>query len=203
MKIQDTDAAVLLKRDDVYRHTPGADLSPDEIFEVLSNDRRRCTLHYLKQCDERRVPLREVVDYVTAWENDVPIDQIDSNARKCVYTALRQSHLPKLDKTGVVDYDQRRGEVELTDAAREVQVYMEYVPGNDIPWSEYYLGLSAVLATLAVVSWVGVYPFDGVSWIAMTFLVVTTTLLSAVVHTYHTHQNELGGDEFLEVEGES
>lgn len=202
MKLQDTDTTDLFKRTDVYRHTPGADLAPDEIFEVLSNDRRRCTLHYLKQRDDGPVPLRDVVDYVTAWENDVPITQIDSNARKCVYTALRQSHLPKLDKTGVVEYDQRRGEVELTDAAREVQVYMEYVPGNDIPWSEYYLGLSAVLAALTTVAWAGIYPFGGVSWVAMTFLVVTTMLLSAAVHTYYTKQNELGSDEFLDVDGE-
>jgi hypothetical protein len=167
-----------------------------DVFEVLSNERRRCVLHYLKQQDDRRVELRELVDHVAAWETDTTLENLDSEARKRVYTALRQNHLPKLDDAGIIDYEHMRGEVELTDHAREVELYLEYVPGNDIPWSEYYLGLSAVSAALIIVTWLGVYPFTGLSGLGLAALLVTLYTISAVVHTYEASQNRIGADEY-------
>jgi hypothetical protein len=167
-----------------------------DVFEVLSNERRRCVLHYLKQQDDRRVELRELVDHVAAWETDTTLENLDSEARKRVYTALRQNHLPKLDDAGIIDYEHMRGEVELTEHAREVELYLEYVPGNDIPWSEYYLGLSAVSAALIIVTWLGVYPFTGLSGLGLAALLVTLYTISAVVHTYEASQNRIGADEY-------
>jgi hypothetical protein len=171
-------------------------LSRTDVFEVLSNERRRCVLHYLKQKDDRRVELRELVDHVAAWETDTSLENLDSEARKRVYTALRQNHLPKLDDADIIDYEHMRGEVELTDHAREVELYLEYVPGNDIPWSEYYLGLSAVSAALIIVTWLGVYPFTGLSGLGLAALLVTLYTISAVVHTYEASQNRIGADEY-------
>lgn len=174
----------------------GEPLPREKVFDVLSNDRRRCALHYLKRHDDRRVELRELVDYVAAWENDTTPREVDSNARKRVYTALRQSHLPKLKDAGVVEYEHLRGEVELTDQAREVQLYLEQVPRNDIPWSEYYLGLSAIGAALIVVTWTGIYPFVHLSGIGLAAILVTIFALSAAVHTYDASRNRIGSDRY-------
>lgn len=175
---------------------PEADLSREEIFEVLSNHRRRCTLRYLKQIKNDTAELREIVDFVTAAETGKPIEKVGSNTRKCVYTALRQSHLPKLDEVGIIEYDSSRGTVTLTDGIKEVHMYMEYVPGNDIPWAEYYLGLTAVLAALGTVVWTGIYPFDGISFGFLSLLIIVLFGVSSVVHTYHTHKSKLGSSEF-------
>lgn len=174
----------------------GEPLPREEVFDVLSNDRRRCVLHYLKQQDERRVELRELVDYVAAWENDTTVREIDSDARKRVYTALRQSHLPKLEDAGVIEYEHLRGEVELTDQARDVQLYLEQVPKNDIPWSEYYLGLSAVGAGLVVATWMGVFPFVHLSGIGLAAILVALFALSAAVHTYDASRSRIGSERY-------
>ena len=79
------------------------ELPRDEIFDVLSNERRQCILHYLKKQYGRRVDLRELVNHVAAWENDIKLEQLDSAERKRVYTALRQSHLPKLEDSGLIE----------------------------------------------------------------------------------------------------
>jgi DNA-binding transcriptional ArsR family regulator len=171
-------------------------LPRDEVFEVLSNERRRCALHYLKQHDRRRVELRELVDHVTAWENDTSTAQIDSTERKRVYTALRQNHLPKLEEAGIIEYEHMRGEVELTDDAREVQMYLEFVPSNDIPWSEYYLGLSAVGAALAAAVWLGVYPFVELSGLGLAVILVVLFAVSAAVHTYDAARNRIGSEKY-------
>ena len=166
-------------------------LSRDTIFEVLSNERRRLVLHYLKHRDGR-VDLRELVDHVAAWEYDTEVGKLDSSRRKRVYTALRQSHLPKLDDAGVVSYDNRRGAVELTEDAREVQVYLEYVPEDDIPWSTYYLGLSAIMGIVVMATWIGIFPFAEATGIGLAAFTVAAFAASAAVHTRYTQQNELG-----------
>ena len=168
----------------------------NEIFEVLSNERRQCVLHYLKQHQDRRVELRELVDHVAAWENETSLDGLDSNERKRVYTALRQSHLPKLENAGIIEYEHMRGEVEVTDQARHVQMYLEYVPERDIPWSQYYLGLSAVAMALVAVTWAGIYPFSGLSGVGLAAILVAVYTASAGIHTYQTTRNRLGADHF-------
>lgn len=171
-------------------------LERDKVFDVLSNPRRRLVLHYLKQQDDRRrIELREIVDQIAAWENDIPVEEVTGEQRNRVYTALRQSHLPKMDDAGVIEYDNLRGEVVLTDAAREAQLYLDYVPREDIPWSYVYLGLTGVCSALVALVWGDVFPFGGLSGVTLAALV---TVLFAVVGTAHflqSKKNRLGSDD--------
>ncbi|AUX10390.1 hypothetical protein AArcSl_2775 [Halalkaliarchaeum desulfuricum] len=178
--------------------TPNQDvLSRNDIFEVLRNERRRLALQYLEECDTNAVPLNEVVDYVTSRQTGESMDNLDSGNRKAVYTALRQSHFPKMDKIGVIDYDPLRGEVEITDAAKDVQMYLEYVPEDEIPWHEYYLGLTAVTAALVAVTWLSIFPFHQLSWQVVAVLMVLLFGLSAVTHTFYAKQNEIRFENFF------
>lgn len=182
--------------EDVLGGSHDDQISRDEIFEVLSNPRRRCVLHYLKRKAGGRVGLRELVEHVAAWENDTVPSRIDSDQRKRVYTALRQSHLPRLAKAGLVEYDRDRGDITLTEEARQVELYLERVPKGDIPWSEYYLGLSAVGAALVVVTWVGVGPFAGLSGLTLSAILLVLLTLSAGVHTYEAARSRIGAEEY-------
>lgn len=176
---------------------PDPEIPRDEIFDVLSNARRRQVLHYLKRAENRRrVELRELVDHVAAWENEIPIEEVSATERKRVYTALRQSHLPKMADADVIEYDTMRGEVRLTDAAREAELYLEYVPNEDIPWSHCYLGLAGVCAALVGISWLGVYPLSGLSGHSLAVLVVLTFAVAALVHAVQSASNRIGTDEF-------
>lgn len=171
-------------------------LAREEVFDVLSNERRQCVLHYLKRADGRQVDLRELVDYVTAWETDSAIGEVASDERKRVYTALRQSHLPRLEEAGIIEYEHLRGNVRLTDRAEEVQLYLEYVPNRDIPWSEYYLGLAAVGTALVAATWLEVFPFAELSGLVLAALLVGMFLVSAIVHTVQMERRRLGSDKF-------
>ncbi len=166
--------------------------SRDEVFTVLSNQRRRWVIHYLKQQNERTVQLRALVDALSAWEYERPVEELSWKKRKRIYTALRQSHLPKLDDANIITYDRSRGTVELTEGADEVQMYLEYVPANDIPWSQYYLGLVGVGVLLIGLSWSAVYPFAGLSGAALSALLVVMFGVSALVHHYHSRRSRLG-----------
>lgn len=152
-------------------------LSKEEIFELLSNRRRRYVLYYLKQLDEgETVTLSEVASRVAAWETGTDPAEVSYDDRKSVQTTLYQFHLPKLADSGVVRYDKRSGEITKTESTSTFDFYLEAVPEADIPWSLYLLGLSAVVTVIAVVQLVsGQLPGSVADWYLLTVLVFLVT----------------------------
>ena len=128
-------------------------LSNDEIHDLLSNPRRRHTLHIMKR-DDGTAEISSIAEQVAAWENEKPRSEVTSQERHLVYASIQQNHIPRLVRAGVISHE--RGELELTNEAKKLDVYMDIVPRNSIPWGEYYLGLSAFSLALVAAVWVGV-----------------------------------------------
>lgn len=171
------------------------ELNRDAIFDVLSNARRRYAIEYLKGHEPGdEIELSDLVDYIAACENDISIPEVDYKQRKRVYSSLRQTHLPKLNDCDLIEYDRDRGTIALSDAVSEVQMHLEYVPENDIPWCYHYLGLALTLGGVVALVGFGVYPFAELSTVAFGGIVTVVFGVSAVVHTLHTKRNELGSD---------
>ena len=85
--------------------------------------------------------------------------------------------------------------MELTDRADEFDIYLEVVPGADIPWSEYYLALGGVsLAALVLVA-LEVGPFAALPGAAVGIFAVVAFLVSACANYYYQHESLLGGHE--------
>lgn len=168
-----------------------SDLSQDAAFEMLSCRRRRYVLHYLKQRD-RAVALRDLVTHVAAWENGVSPAEVTYDQRMRVYTALRQSHLPKLDDGGVVSFDADRGTVALTDTASELEVYLDVVPHDDIPWSKYYVGLGILCTGFVAGLWAGVTPFSTIPPLVGAAVVTALFTVSAAFHVRYDDRMRLG-----------
>jgi len=160
-------------------------LSKNEVFELLSNERRRYAIHHVKQSDGP-VELGVLSERVAAWENGKGLEEVSSDERKSVYTSLQQFHLPKMEREGVIEFDDRAGTVQLWQRAEDLDVYLEVVEGNDIPWSEYYLALSAVNLALLVAAATNVYPIAAVPAASWAVFTVFTFLISSLAHTYIT-----------------
>jgi hypothetical protein len=169
-------------------------LSRDDVFEMLSNRRRRYAIHHLKRA-EGRVSLSELAEQVAAWENETTIKGISSDERKTVYTSLQQFHLPKMEETGVVRYDDRAGTVELTDSAATLDIYLEVVDRYDVPWSQYYLGVSLIGATVVGLSTIGIYPFSAVPYAGWTVFLLASFMVSALAHYVLSRRMRLGEHE--------
>ena len=166
-------------------------LSDDELFEVLSNRRRRYAVHALEATDGA-AEIGDVAEQVAAWEYDVDVEEVSYEERKRVYTALQQSHLPMMDDAGIVEFNKNRGVVEPTDSLNDIEVYMEVVQGNEIPWSVYYLGLSGVAASLTAAVWLGAWPFALLPDAAWATAITAMFTVSAVAHTYYTRGQRIG-----------
>ena len=172
--------------------TNGGTLSEDEVFEVFSNRRRRYAFHYLKRAD-RTVYLRELAEQVAAWEYDKPIEELSSKELKRVKTALHQHHLPKMDDSDFVAYDNQRETVEITDEAADLTVYLDVVPQLDVPWSLYYVGLATLGTVVLLGKWTSVAVLSGVRYSTLAILFTTAYLLSGLVHTYINHSRQRFG----------
>ena len=171
---------------------PSGDNGPsrDEVFTALSNRRRRNVITYLKQHGDG-AKVRDIAEQLAAWENDLEIPEVTYKQRKRVYTALHQSHLPKLAEGGFIDYESNRGLVSLTEESRQLEMYLEIVSENEILWSEYYVGLAVVCGLLAGAAWIGTVPFAGVSGYAYAVVFALIFGVSGVIHRTVTRRNRV------------
>lgn len=126
--------------------TAATDLEPVEIHEVLSNERRQLILEFLGQADGP-LSARDLSEKIAAAETDE--SPPPTNIRQSAYVSLHQTHLPKLDELGIVNYDQSAKTVELNDRAHRINEYRATNPSDERPWTELYLSI-AVLGLLAV-----------------------------------------------------
>jgi hypothetical protein len=165
-------------------------LSRSNVFDTLSNPRRRCVLHYLKRNDGVATA-GEMAATIAAWEDDIPVSAVDSQARKRVYTSLYQVHLPNMDESGFVDYDCRAGSVSLLPRAAELDVHMEIVGENDIPWSQFYLGLSSLFGLVAVLSALSVAPVVAVAAGVWNLVFGALFLATSAVHVYRSRASSI------------
>jgi DNA-binding transcriptional ArsR family regulator len=172
----------------------GPELSRDLVFATLSNARRRYVLHYLKR-DGGPATIRQLAEQIAAWENGTAMADVTYKQRKRVYTSLHQTHLPKLADAGFIESERSWEAITLSARASELDVYLEVVPQDDIPWSDFYLGLAGVGLTLVTGLWLGAYPLTLVSDLAWAGLSAVTLFGVAVAHAYDSRRHRLGGTE--------
>jgi DNA-binding transcriptional ArsR family regulator len=160
-----------------------------QLFDILSNRRRRYALYVLVSGEATTIG--SLAEQIAAWENDCPVPDVTPAERKRVYTALQQSHLPRLEQAGLITFDDDDGRVHPTDAIHAVDIYLEVVDEEQISWDQYYLGLSAVSVGIVVAVWLRVPPFVSITPLGWLTLVVTLFGVSALVHNYRS--SELDG----------
>lgn len=117
----DTDEAQHTEPDD----GTGVRIEKNDAFHLLQVSRRRAVLRYLLEQDAESFVMRDVAEAVAAWENDTTVRNLSSDERKRVYIALYQNHLPKLDGMDVIEYDQRRGQIEPRPALQLLAPYLD------------------------------------------------------------------------------
>lgn len=92
-----------------------------DVWDAISNRRRR---HVILRVDRNGpVELGDLATLIAAAENDVSIDEVTSQQRKRVYVGLYQSHLPVLERLGIVESD-RSGLVFETERTSDIAEFI-------------------------------------------------------------------------------
>jgi hypothetical protein len=165
----------------------GHGFSRDEMLDVLSNQRRRFAIHYLKRHEGDRVAVSELADRVASWENGKRVDDLSYQERKRVRNALRQFHLPKMDEHGFIDYDSQRNTLALTETASSTNFYLDSLTGGDVPWGVYYLGFSLLSAVCLVGIGANLPFFARLPPLVFGVFFVTVLVASSVGHLYDNY----------------
>lgn len=162
-------------------------LSQDVVFELLSSPRRRYILYYLRQSSEP-VELTTLAEQVAAWENETDVENITEQERKRVYVSLYQTHVPRLDEAGVIEYDKDSGMVSLASQAREIDNYLDSTE-DSISWQWGYLVLALASAAILGLTIAQVGFFGALPEAAVAAGILAAFTITAVAHTvYHLLQ---------------
>jgi hypothetical protein len=162
----------------------GYELPLDQTFEILKNSRRRETLRYLKS-NGGETTLSEVAEHIAALENDTTVRAITSAQRKRVYVGLYQCHLPKMDDTDVIDFDQNRGTIELGPNATQLDPYLE--DSEEQPWHKLYLSIAVFGSVLFALGEIGGAQF-GLTSTAVLMILLVGVSAAAIWHTITVRQ---------------
>lgn len=86
----------ILRRNGHHHHNTS--LSIDDIYQLLSNERRRAVIRLLS-CQKGAMDVGELAEMMTG--------EPGNTAQNREFVALHHQHLPQLNEAGVVRYDQR------------------------------------------------------------------------------------------------
>lgn len=81
----------------------------DAVLCAIADERRRRIVGYLVEHGDEPVTIDELVDAATAADSAGPPDPPSRATIEWTVTRLHHTHLPKLDRAGVVEYDARSG----------------------------------------------------------------------------------------------
>lgn len=91
----------------------------DATLDLLSNQRRRYVLYYLRE-QGGTVSVEELAEQIVAWESDESADESQ------IMADLHHSQLPHLDDAGAVTFDPETGYVSLSaEADAPISEYLE------------------------------------------------------------------------------
>lgn len=167
-----------------------SDLTQDEIFEILSNERRRFILFYLKTRGSP-VGLMELVEELAAQEEDTKAEAVSEQARKRVYVSLYQTHVPRLEEVGLVTYDPDTKMVSLANDAEAVESYLDVDEADSDTseagprWYLYYIGVvvaNLILLVASSVEQVAIAPT------VVTYTMVLSLAAVALIHALYSRR---------------
>lgn len=129
-------------------NTETTTLEEDTVFDLLGNERRRACLKRLLTIEDE-IPVDQLARAVAETIADASTQPKD--LQQSVYISLCQSHLPKLDRAAIIEYDSDHKTVGRGPAFDQIKPYLE-TPTPALETWRYYTGVSIVTVLLLAVA---------------------------------------------------
>jgi hypothetical protein len=121
----------------------------------------------------------------------VPEAELTYDQRKSVYASLRQTHFPKMDRLGIVDFDSDAGTIELVDGVADFDFYYEPVRPSDVAWGEFIVGLTGLWALVVGATATGLFPSGLLSTAVLPWFVLASFAIAGGIQTYVTRRRKI------------
>lgn len=146
------------------------ELSQNDLFDMLSNPRRRELLSILCRGHDP-LTIEDASTRLAAIENDVAQNDLAPEQYKRVYTALYQCHLPRMDEIGVIEFDTSSNTIHSCDELRSVRPYLE--KSNHGFDQHIELLVAGVVAGIVLLGTGGIGPFTNIPQTALVGLTIS------------------------------
>lgn len=103
----------------------------DDVFELLSKERRRYVLYYLEHHDGP-VSIAELAGVLEEWEEGSARPETDDRYEQVVLS-LKHHHLPKAAEAKFIEYDPDEDEIQITGAPTEFEVILSVAEAIEQP----------------------------------------------------------------------
>ena len=176
--------------------------SEEDVRKAVRNTRRRYVLYHL--CHSGGVAqFDDLVERIAAWETESPSGNVPARNRESVYSSLYQTHLPKLERIGLVTHDTSAGTVELTEKGEHISVYCA---ANTLPATAFpkvTLGLGGLVLSLLVAGHFGAIAAGltivlAAAGVAGLVLALVRQVRSG--HAWHRRYRQRGPDYIVEID---
>lgn len=104
-----------MKENTTTRHDGGL-TELDRYLRALSDRDRRYLLYYLDEHGSGEI--EEIARYIVARESNRSLSSISEEDSKRMQAKLHHEHLPRLRDYGVIDFDERQGDIRLAATAQ-------------------------------------------------------------------------------------
>jgi len=145
----------------------------------LSNARRRFVISYLRSQDGRVPSQRTLTEPRRVGERH-PGRRAGDQQIKRIYVSLYQTHLPKLEEAGLIEYDRENSTLEIR---READRLDEYLPTDGSERSNWQLVYGA-LAGLGLLAYLllSLMPSAPVSMGQLGAIIIVAFAVASIVH---------------------
>jgi len=92
----------------------------DTVLDLGSDQHRRIALAVLAH-EQRSLTVHDLTKAIVKHNHQVPVKEMPEESLSEVQTSLHHVHLPKIEASGLVEYDRERGLVEPTEQLEQVQ----------------------------------------------------------------------------------
>jgi DNA-binding transcriptional ArsR family regulator len=80
-----------------------ANIPPSDIYAILKNERRRRIIDYLADTDGDESSASDIADHLATMGDE----------RKTAYVSVSQQHLSRMEKSGLIEYNERSKEIRV------------------------------------------------------------------------------------------
>lgn len=106
----------------------------DDVFELLTRERRRFVLYYLRERDGP-VSVKELATTIEAWEDGSEPPALPDDRYRDILLTLKHEHLPKAAEVEFVQYDPEENVIELSGSPAEFEVVLSVAEAIEQPRS--------------------------------------------------------------------
>lgn len=101
----------------------------DAVFDLLSKTRCRYTMYYV--LENTPTTVGRLSGQIAAWESETDIQSVTESEKQPITISLLHNHLPRLADHGIIEFDQRSGDIVTADGFAAVRDLVERARSRD------------------------------------------------------------------------